>query len=147
MLRMLAKSDIGQMLAIENAAHIAPWTEEAFKICFRTGYVSLGFEVDKKIIGFVIVSVQADECHILNIAVATLFQRQGWGRKLLEYAMLQARQKGAGIVYLEVRRSNSRAISLYRKMRFQLIGERKDYYVTVAGMEDALIFAKSLSSS
>lgn len=147
MLRKLVKADMQQMLVIEKAAHIAPWTEEAFKICFRTGYVSWGIEVDHAIIGFVIVSVQADECHILNIAIAATHQRQGWGRQLIEHALLEAKQKGAGIAYLEVRRSNSRAISLYRKMHFQLIGERKDYYTTVAGLEDALIFAKSLSSA
>jgi ribosomal-protein-alanine N-acetyltransferase len=85
------------------------------------------------------VSMQTDECHVLNLVVARAYQRQGLGRRLMEHALLYAEQKGAGIVYLEVRRSNSRAISLYRKLHFHLIGERKDYYPTVNGAEDALL--------
>lgn len=146
MLRPLHKSDIEQMLLIENAVHIAPWTEETFRICFRTGYECWGIEQDKKIIGFIVLSLHIGECHILNVCVAHAKQRQGWGKQLLDHAMTRARQTGAGIVYLEVRRSNSRAISLYKKAAFHLIGERKDYYPTVAGQEDALVFAKSLGA-
>jgi ribosomal-protein-alanine N-acetyltransferase len=80
------------------------------------------------------------------VCVAHAHQHQGWGRKLLTHAIQYAKQHGAGIVYLEVRRSNTKAISLYRKESFYLIGERKGYYPTVAGQEDALIFAKSLVS-
>ena len=144
MLRTLFKSDIDQLLAIESAAHVAPWTEETFKICFQTGYMGWGLEVDKKIIGYIFVSFQMDECHILNVVVALAHQRQGWGRKLMEYAISRAKQRGSGIAYLEVRRSNTRAISLYRKMDFHLIGERKAYYPTHTDPEDALIFAKNL---
>jgi ribosomal-protein-alanine N-acetyltransferase len=43
-----------------------------------------------------------------------------------------------------VRRSNSHAISLYQKMNFHLVGERKEYYPTLSGYEDALVFAKRL---
>lgn len=101
-------------------------------------------EIDKKIIGFIIISLTIEECHILNLCVDREFQHQGWGRKLLEHALNHARKHGIGIAYLEVRRSNSRAISLYKKMKFHLVGERKGYYPTVAGNEDALIFAMSL---
>lgn len=144
MMRTLFKSDLDQLLTIEKSVHVAPWTEETFKICFESGYVGWIAEAEQKVIGFIIVSLTADECHVLNLCVAREYQHQGFGRKLLEHALGQSKQQGVGIVYLEVRRSNSRAISLYRKMKFHLIGERKDYYPTVSGQEDALIFAKSL---
>jgi ribosomal-protein-alanine N-acetyltransferase len=144
MFRAMKQTDLNQLLAIETATHIAPWTEETFNICFRSGYLGWVVEIENKIIGFVIVSLQQDECHILNVVVVHAHQQQGWGRKLMEYALLQAEQRHVGIVYLEVRRSNSRAISLYRKLHFHQIGERKGYYPTVAGLEDALVFAKSL---
>lgn len=144
-IRALNKSDIQQMLAIESAVHISPWSEETFKVCFQTGYLCWGIEIDNKIIGFIVVSLKIEECHILNVVVANAYQHQGYGRKLMEYALALAKDSGAGIVYLEVRRSNSRAISLYRKLQFHMVGERKAYYPTVAGLEDALIFAKSLN--
>ena len=144
MLRTITKSDLRQLLAIENAVHVVPWTEDTFKVCFQAGYLGWALELDRQMIGFIIVSMRVDECHILNICVAKAYQHQGYGRQLLEYALNEAKERGAGIAYLEVRRSNTRAISLYRKMKFQLISERKDYYPTVAGREDALVFAKNL---
>lgn len=144
MLRSLCHSDIKQMLVIENAVHVSPWNDETFKACFKASYESWGIEKNNKLIGFVVFSIQAGECHILNICVLHAEQHQGWGRQLLTHALQQAKKAGAGIVYLEVRRSNSRAISMYRNADFHLIGERKGYYQTVAGTEDALIFAKSL---
>ena len=146
MQRKLFKSDLAQLLAIEQAVHVTPWTEETFKTCFQAGYVGWVIEVDKKIIGFVIISL-AEECHVLNLCVARQYQHQGWGRKLLEIALTQAKQQGVHIAYLEVRDSNSHAISLYRSMGFQVVGGRKNYYATVAGHEDALVFAKTLTSA
>lgn len=144
MLRTLYQSDINQILAIENAVHIAPWNEQTFKACFQAGYTGWVVEADKKIIGFIIISVTSEECHILNLCVAREFQGKGWGRALLEHALNHVRKHGIGIAYLEVRRSNRRAISLYRQMKFHQIGERKGYYPTVSGNEDALVFAISL---
>jgi ribosomal-protein-alanine N-acetyltransferase len=144
MLRTLFKSDIDQLLTIENAVHVIPWTEETFKTCFLSGYQGWVIEVEKVIIGFVFISLRTDECHILNLCVAQPFQKQGYGRKLLAHALQYAKRQGMGIAYLEVRRSNLRAITLYQQMNFYLIGERKDYYPIPSGREDALIFAKSL---
>ena len=143
-LRTLQRSDLDQVLAIENAVHVSPWTRETFETCIRTACKGWVVEENDKIIGFIMVSLQAQECHILNVCVAHAAQRQGLGQKLMEHAIQDAKRSGIGIAYLEVRRSNTRAISLYRKMSFQMIGERKEYYPTVSGREDALIFAKSL---
>jgi len=144
MIRTLFKSDLNQLLEIEKLVHVTPWTEDTFKTCFNSGYVGWVIELDKKIIGFIIISLTADECHILNLCVVHEFQHQGWGWRLLENALIHAKQKGISIAYLEVRKSNTRAISLYRGMQFQLIGQRKNYYPTEAGNEDALIFALDL---
>jgi [ribosomal protein S18]-alanine N-acetyltransferase len=144
MLRTFFKSDLHQLLSIEESVHIAPWTVETFETCFKSGYTGWVVEKDNKIIGFVIISLQADECHVLNLCVANEYQHQGFGRKLIEHALSHAKRQGIGIAYLEVRRSNSRAIALYRKLKFHLIGERKSYYPSQMGYEDALIFAKSL---
>lgn len=144
MIRTLFRSDILFILELEKAVHIAPWTKEAFEMCFRSGYAGWVIEEDKQVLAFIIVSFQRQECHILNLAVKHQAQRQGFGRSLMEHALKQAKMQGIGIAYLEVRRSNSRAISLYRHMDFQLVGERKNYYPTLNGMEDALVFAKSL---
>jgi [ribosomal protein S18]-alanine N-acetyltransferase len=143
-LRSIAQTDISDLLLIEQAVSVVPWTSEVFKTCFESGYKGFVITHEKKVIGFVIISLTVDECHILNLAVARDYQRQGFGHRLLKHVLTFVKQQGVGIVYLEVRRSNTRAINLYKKMHFLLIGERKDYYPTVAGREDALIYAVSL---
>lgn len=145
MLRSLSKSDLNEILQIEESVHVAPWSEEIFNRCLEAGYMGWVVEKEDKIIGFIVVAQQGLECHILNICISQLFQHQGYGRKLLEHALKNAKESGVGIAYLEVRRSNDHAIDLYKKMRFQMIGEREGYYPTPSGqMEDALIFARDL---
>jgi ribosomal-protein-alanine N-acetyltransferase len=145
-LRAFKKSDLPAVMPIEQAAHISPWARETFETCFRSGCKGWLIENDGEVVAFVVVSLHADECHVLNLCVRLQHQRQGLGKELLAHALQYAKSIGIAIAYLEVRRSNTRAISLYRQYDFQLIGERKDYYSTVNGNEDALIFAKNLKA-
>lgn len=146
MLRTLFKSDIPQALMIEKSVHVTPWTETTFKACFDAGYVGWVIESEKKVIAFIIVSLSPEECHVLNLCVDRAYQHQGFGHHLMETALAHAKYKGIGIAYLEVRKTNTRAISLYKKMNFSQIGERKNYYPTEGGNEDAYVFALSLKS-
>lgn len=147
MLRKLHLNDLQSLLAIEQAVHVVPWNEETFKTCFQAGHTGWVMELDREIIGFIIISMRIDECHILNICIAQDYQRQGYGEQLLKQVLDQAKSARATIVYLEVRKSNEQAIALYRKLHFQQIAERKNYYPTVAGNEDALIFAKMVQDN
>jgi ribosomal-protein-alanine N-acetyltransferase len=146
MFRKMVRDDLPQLFAIEQSSQGAPWTEETFKACFEMECDGWVVEHEGRIAGYIVLSLKPEECHILNLCVARAFQRQGLGRKLLEFGLDEAKKRKMGIAYLEVRRSNSRAIALYRKMKFLMIGERKNYYQTVNGPEDALIFAMSLTN-
>lgn len=113
------------------------------------GYVAVNEQNDKphhaEIVGFIILSILAEECHILNIGVSRAHQRQGVGKILLNHALQEAiTLYHAKMAYLEVRRSNTRAINLYKQFAFEQIGERKLYYPGPHEAEDALIFAKLL---
>lgn len=145
-IRKLYPDDLPEILSIEQAEHIAPWTMETFQSCLRAGYPGwvLLCEEQKHILGFIMVSHNYDECHILNLCVRHQYQHQGLGSLLLEHALSDAKRQGLGITYLEVRASNKKAITLYRKMHFKQVGIRKQYYATVNGREDALVFARSL---
>jgi ribosomal-protein-alanine N-acetyltransferase len=46
---------------------------------------------------------------------------------------------------LEVRPSNTAAISCYNAAGFNEIGSRKDYYPANGGREDALLFARHIT--
>ena len=146
-MRKITEADLPQLVAIENLTQFTPWSEEIFKQCLTIGYDCWCIEEDHILLGFIMMSsTLTGEGHILNLCVTPTFQRKGHGRKLLAYALSEAKQKGMGIIYLEVRRSNHRAIKLYHKMGFTQISERKDYYPTAQGREDALVFAKDLGA-
>jgi len=146
LLRQATESDIQRLIEIETLTQIAPWSEDVFQRCFQVHHDCWVIEQDNQLIGFIMMSSAiTKESHILNLCVDPSYQRQGHGEALLNYALIQAKQKEMGIVYLEVRRSNKNAIQLYHKMGFVEIGERKNYYPALKGQEDALIFAMDLS--
>lgn len=144
MYRKMVKADLPRLLAIEQSSQGVPWNEDTFLLCFDMAFEGWVAERDGVIAGYLVLSMRGEECHILNLCVAHAYQRQGIGKSLLLFGLEEARRRKIEIAYLEVRRSNDKAIALYRKLKFIEIGERKHYYQTVNGPEDALIFATSL---
>lgn len=147
MIYTLSEIDIPRIVMIEEAAHISPWTDDIFKRCFEAGYHFWGIDEKQELQGFVLYSLQVGECHILNICVNPPYQGKGYGEALLTHALKQAKTEGASIAFLEVRRSNARALTLYKKLGFVEVGSRKGYYPRESGREDALVFAKDLAVS
>lgn len=145
MLRLFNAQDMPQLLKIESSSQLAPWSEEVFNRCFELG--STGWVVEQKgqIIGFIMILFQLEEVHILNFCIHPEHQHQGFGYQLLKYALDSIKKEGGTFAYLEVRRSNQKAIALYKKVGFKQIGERKDYY-TLPALEDALVFAKDIAA-
>src|SRR5260221_3191282 len=85
---------------------------------------------------FLLAWLVVDELHILSVATLPAFRRQGMGRALLAACIDFAREKQVRLVLLEVRRSNSAAIRLYRSFGFATVTLRPHYYADNA--EDAV---------
>jgi ribosomal-protein-alanine N-acetyltransferase len=79
------------------------------------------------------------EGHILNCCIAPDWQGRGFGRQLMEHLLAAARGHVTECLYLEVRPSNTAAISLYERLGFEGIALRRAYYPADNGREDALI--------
>ena len=137
-LRPLDENDLPELLSIENAVHIAPWPEEVFRRCLQAGYLGWVITHENQIVGFIFVTLQAGECHILNICVHPDFQHQGFGKTLLAYGLTEVKKRGAGIAFLEVRRSNKKAIALYDQFHFIKIGERRGFFQQPKGFQQIL---------
>jgi ribosomal-protein-alanine N-acetyltransferase len=88
--------------------------------------------------------LMAGEAHIMTIGVRKHHQRQGIGQLMLEAAIQLAISCSAFAITLEVRRSNTEALSLYAKYGFTERGIRKNYYNETH--EDAVIMTKELSN-
>jgi len=143
-LRALRESDLNAVMAIELRGYPFPWTRGIFIDCLRAGYPGLAMERDGLLIGYGVLSIAADEAHVLNICIDPLAQSRGLGRQLLRALVQLAADRGAQRVFLEVRPSNAPALALYHSEGFNEIGRRPRYYPAAQGREDAVVMAIEL---
>lgn len=136
---------IEQVLQIDLGAGPHPWPESALRRALQTGELVLAI-ADGATVGFLVSQPVLDETTLMHLAVAREHQRQGWGRQMMQGWLAQQRLSGQQRLLLEVRRSNQAAISLYRSLGFDTLGQRRGYYVSPEGVEDALVMALDLSA-
>jgi [ribosomal protein S18]-alanine N-acetyltransferase len=90
--------------------------------------------------GFCLSRIGFAEEELLLFAVDPLHRGQGLGTAMLARFAEAARSRGAGRLLLEMRKGNS-AESLYRRLGFVRIGERRAYYRQPDGSRiDAITF-------
>lgn len=147
-LRPMREDDIDPVFTLESAIVEFPWTRGHFADSLKAGYSGwVCRDAGEDLIGYFILMPCVDEMHLLNIGVTPDRQRQGWGRRLLEQALLQAQRAGMTSLLLEVRPSNHRALKLYAHAGFDEVGRRKGYYPATHGREDALVMRRLLSDA
>ena len=143
-LRPMREEDIDAVLDIELRAYPFPWTRGIFHDCLRANYPAWVLQRDGVIVGYGLLSIAADEAHVLNVCAAPEVQGQGHGKRMLRALLQVARGRGARRVFLEVRPSNRNAIALYHAEGFNEIGRRPRYYPAASGREDAIVMAMEL---
>lgn len=143
-LRPMTVADFDNIMEIEPHAYEFPWSEGIFRDCLRVGYCCWCYEENNELTAYGVMSVAADESHILNLTVSRESQRKGIGRKMLKHFIHLARRHQADTLMLEVRPSNTAAIRLYETLGFNEIGVRRNYYPAREGREDALLLALAL---
>lgn len=99
----------------------------------------------QRIEGFVTGRQVTDEGEILNLAVHPDARRKGTGHTLVRELLHAFARERVTQVFLEVRQSNSAAISFYRHLGFRQIATRSGYYRNPS--EPALVLACPLSSA
>jgi ribosomal-protein-alanine N-acetyltransferase len=87
----------------------------------------------RKMVGFVMVRIAADEAEILTIAVSPTRRGNGFGRLLMEEALRRLYRERVAACVLEVNCDNEPALGLYRRLGFEEVGARKGYYDSVGG--------------
>lgn len=142
-LREITAEDIPAVMQLERSAHSHPWRQSSFEDCLKGRQKCWLAAAKNVLVGYVVVTHGGGDAELLNLAVAPGFQRKGIGQSLLEHATLCVKGK-ADMLFLEVRVSNHKAIELYSKAGFFELGNRKNYYPTVNGHEDALLMARQL---
>lgn len=131
--------DLDMVYGLEEQAYQFPWTKQIIRDCIIYNYDSYSVFFGDEIIGYIISKVSYPETHILNLTVNSKFRNNGVGTALIQLIIDDARIRNSKDIILEVRSSNTVAQSLYKKLSFETIGLRKDYYECQEGREDALV--------
>ena len=143
--RPLLEKDLATVAAIEATVYVFPWTLGNFRDSLLSGYQCTGCWAGRELVGYAIVMTALEEAHLLNIAVADVWQRRGIGAHFLQYIVDEVRGQHLEVLYLEVRPSNVSARRIYERFGFRQLGLRRDYYPAVAGREDALFLGLNLA--
>jgi [ribosomal protein S18]-alanine N-acetyltransferase len=150
--RRMALPDLDRVMAIEQDGFAHPWSADL--ICREMTHdwstILLATEhrpgpgglPSEHLVGFVVYWIVHDELHVLNIATAAEERRRGVARALMLESAVRARKAGAVLSTLEVRRSNTAALALYRDLGYRQVGIRPNYYVDEG--EDAIVMVLDL---
>ena len=142
--RRMRMTDLPEVARLEKSLYDFPWSLGNFRDSLTAGYDCWAVTHGETLVGYAVLMVALEEAHLLNFAIAAEWQNQGVGGRFLAHMVEVAREAGCQIVYLEVRPSNLPARHLYRKMGFQQIDIRPEYYPAHHGREDALFLGLTL---
>lgn len=142
----MTPADLPAVLAVEQQAYSHPWTQRNLQDAMGAGNLSQLLWAGEALAGYFVAMPGVDEVHLLNITVAPAWQGRGLARLMLGALGLWALQLNKPWVWLEVRRSNARAIAVYERHGFKQVGVRKGYYPAArAGREDAIVMTLALA--
>ncbi len=137
MIREFRKGDEVFLAELERECFSEPWSETAFLESSKNSTVFLLYTEDGKVLGYAGLQIVLDEGYVTNIAVTKAARRKGIGLDLVAALKALAKTRSLSFISLEVRISNTPAISLYEKTGFKKMGIRKNFYS--APTEDAII--------
>ena len=137
------ESHVRQIAELERLCFHDPWSENsiASELGNRLSVWLVALDEDK-VVGYVGSQTVIDETDMMNIAVHPDYRNRGVATALIVELTQQLRTRGSKGLMLEVRESNSAAISLYDKHGFLQVGCRRNYYRNPR--ENALILRKEL---
>lgn len=141
-IRLLSKDDLTAVAEIEKVCFAEPWSEKSLELLLKNGNFGLVAEENGNVVAYVGVMTVLPESEITNVAVLPHFRRSGIASDLLDCMTAELRKRRADCVFLEVRRSNAAARSLYEKKGFSAVGERRNFYSKP--VEDAILMNLAL---
>lgn len=138
-IRRATADDSKNIAVLERECFCDPWSEDGISDTIRTeGGIFLIAERSSSAVGYIGATTVLDECSITNICITKSERGKGYARALLSAMKNKCKQAGIRCIFLEVRRSNLPAVTLYESSGYVLCGERRGFYSHPK--EDALIY-------
>ena len=144
-------NEIETIASIESESSEFPWAKNQLSESISNpNNLCYAVSIKSQIVGYVIAMPATDSADILNITIHKDFKRKGYASSLIDYLTKELISKGIKTIFLEVRRGNFAAISLYSSLGFEEISVRKNYYTKNSNQlsirEDGIIMCLELST-
>ena len=139
--------DASELAAIHAKGFYRGWPSGEFAsfLSERDTPVYVACDARRKIAGFALIRIAADEAELLTIAVDPKWRGKKIGQALLRAAFDDLLMSPARRMFLEVSEENVAAIKLYRGQGFASIAQRVGYYPRPDGSAaTALVMARDL---
>jgi [ribosomal protein S18]-alanine N-acetyltransferase len=124
------REHLPDIVALERVAFPSPWRRQFFESELEAEHRFLRVAISGAgdLVGYVFAMIMYDEMHINKIAVTDDSRRRGFATRLMDVCVEHARERGITTISLEVRISNEPAQAFYRKLHFEPLYVRKNYY-------------------
>ena len=139
--------DAPALAQIHGASFHRGWGESEFEnMLSERNTLVHRLRMGRKVIGFSVSRIAADEAEILSIAVAQGHRGRGLSNNLLLTHLGHLAGRGVRTVFLEVEENNQPARRLYKRAGFAVAGRRERYYRQASGEPlNALLMRRDLS--
>jgi ribosomal-protein-alanine N-acetyltransferase len=139
--------DAPKLAQLHGASFHRGWGEAEFETMLTERNTLVHrLRVGRRIVGFAVSRLAADEAEILSIAVAASHRGRGLSRNLLLTHLGHLAGRGVRTVFLEVEENNQPARRLYQRAGFGVTGRRERYYQQASGEQmNALLMRRDLS--
>ena len=139
--------DAPRLAHLHGASFHRGWGEGEFEsmIAERNTLVHR-LRLGRKIVGFAVSRMGADEAEILSIAIDASYRGRRLSRDLLITHLGHLAGRGVRRMFLEVEENNAPARRLYERAGFAVVGRRERYYRAPDGEQlNALLMRRDLS--
>lgn len=140
-IKVFTEKYLDDVYEIEKLCFSNPWSKEDLEkqIDSVTSHFLVA-DIDGRAVGYMGLQIFTGEGYVTNVAVLPEYRGQGIAKALITEQM----KNEMDFITLEVRESNTPAISLYAKMGFENVGIRPKFYTNPT--ENAIIMTRNLAN-
>lgn len=136
----MSEKHVYDVYNVEINSFSKPWSLKSFEDELKNSAAKYFVAtIEDVVAGYIGMWEMSGQCDITNVAVLPEFRRKGVGKKLIEHLIQYCKNMQLSPIFLEVRKSNEPAKSLYTGFGFKEVGIRKKYYSDTG--EDAIIMS------
>lgn len=129
--RRMSQDDLNQVMEIEKLSYPNHhWSKDSFynELNNKLAYYYCISDQEDKVLAYIGYWHILEEAHVTTLAVHPSCRNKQLAQILLITMIKDCYEKMIKYITLEVRESNIAAISLYEKLGFSSVGQRKNYY-------------------